>query len=86
MDFVYKGHAIIPGKPKMSDGGAQSYGTTNECSTLRVDLGDKILPITLSLYYTTFDACDVIVRKTTIGNDTDEAVRIEGLASCNLIF
>lgn len=84
MDFVYKGHAIIPGKPKMSDGGAQSYGTTNECSTLRVDLGDKILPITLSLYYTTFDACDVIVRKTTIGNDTDEAVRIEGLASLQL--
>ena len=68
----------------MEDGGAQAYGSEDNCSTLRVDLVDKVLSIDVSLYYTTFDACDVILRKTVITNNTDDPIALRAVASLQL--
>jgi len=84
LDFAYKGYEVFQGKPMMEDGGAQAYGSEDNCSTLRVDLVDKVLSIDVSLYYTTFDACDVILRKTVITNNTDDPIALRAVASLQL--
>ncbi|MCK9286851.1 MAG: alpha-galactosidase [Sphaerochaetaceae bacterium] len=83
-DFVYKGHRILKGKPRSFAGLAESYGDNKQCSTLVVALEDKISLLRIELYYTVFEACDVIVRKTALTNGLQEAVTIERIASSQL--
>lgn len=84
LDFVYKSHTLTKGKPIFHDGNAQAYGTPEDSSTLAITLTDKKLPITLTLYYTTFDTCDVILRKAVLSNDMEGKLLIRNLSSLQL--
>ena len=84
LDFVYASHSIIQGKPLDTVGNAQAYGDSEKCMTLQVELKDTCLDISLILSYTTFDQCDVLLRKTEIINRTKETVTIRNLSSLQL--
>jgi len=83
-DFIYTGHRILKGKPRSFSGLAESYGDHSQCSTLVIVLADKISPVKLELYYTVFDQCDVIVRRSTLTNGDQQPITIERLASLQL--
>jgi len=84
LDFLYKNHKIVKGKPLFFDGNAQAYATDEEATTLSILLQDKVLPITLELYYTTFDACDVLLRKAVVTNGMESDLVVKGLDSLQL--
>ncbi len=84
LDFIYKEHRIIPGKPRSFSGLPSCYGDKDVCDTLEVVLKEKLLPLRLSLTYTAFEDCNVICRKATLYNDGSDTVVIRNLASLQL--
>lgn len=85
LDFIYKSHRFIEGKPKFPGLIAQSYAKkASEATTLQVFLVDKNLPLLLTLNYTMFTECDVLVRSCILTNGTKENIVIHNLASLQL--
>lgn len=84
LDFVYKAHRIIKGKPSRFENFAQSYANEEEATTIEIQLEDKVLPIMLQLNYTVFPNCDTMVRSATITNKTATTVLIKNIASLQL--
>lgn len=83
-DFLYAEHRIVKGKPRTFSGLPESYGDKHNCTTLVVVLKEKASALRLELFYTTFDHADVIVRRTTIANDTNEILELDRIASLQL--
>ena len=83
-DFIYREHRIIKGKPRSFSGLPESYGDKNQCTTLIMVLQERSTAVRLQLMYTTFDHCDVIVRKSSLTNDLSESIDIERFASMQL--
>lgn len=83
-DFIYREHRIIKGKPRSFSGLPESYGDKNQCTTLIIVLQERSTSVRLQLTYTTFDHCDVIVRKSSLTNDLSESIDIERFASMQL--
>lgn len=74
-DFRYEGYSVIqnhtlPNLPHARGG-----------ETLRVDLQDKANCLSLHLFYTVFDDCDVVVRSCAISNLSDFEVYVNKLSS-----
>lgn len=85
LDFVYKAHRIVKGKPQIKGIPAQSYTENpDDATTLQFQLVDKKLPIVLQLNYTMFTDCDVIVRSAVITNGLKENIIIRNMASLQL--
>ena len=85
LDFVYRSHKFIEGKPKFPGLIAQSYARkASEATTLQVFLVDKNLPLLLTLNYTMFTECDVLVRSCILTNGMKESIVIRNLASLQL--
>lgn len=85
LDFVYRSHKFIEGKPKFPGLIAQSYAKkASEATTLQVFLVDKNLPLLLTLNYTMFTECDVLVRSCILTNGMKENIVIRNLASLQL--
>ncbi|MDD3904807.1 MAG: glycoside hydrolase family 36 N-terminal domain-containing protein, partial [Sphaerochaeta sp.] len=84
LDFIVKSYRVIPGKPRVFGGLPESYGDKSTCTTLEVMLKDTSLPIRLALTYTIFEDSDVITRRTTIFNDTDQILIIRNISSLQL--
>ena len=85
LDFVYQGHRIVEGKPQLPNTLAQSYSeTTEDSTTLQIQMADKKLPIYLQMNYTVFKDCDVIVRSCILTNRTKQNIVIRNLASLQL--
>ncbi len=85
LDFVYRAHRFLKGKPQIKGIPAQSYtDNPDDATTLQFQLADKKLPIVLQLNYTMFKDCDVIVRSCTITNGLKENIIIRNLASLQL--
>ena len=85
LDFVYKAHRVIKGKPSLQNIGAQSYADDESAATtVQIQLADKKLPIVLQLNYTVFTECDVIARSCIITNGTKENITIRNIASLQL--
>lgn len=84
LDFVYKAHRIIKGKPCYLEHFAQSYATEEEATTLEILLEDTELQIELQLNYTVFHNCDTIARSATVTNKTNANVLIKNIASLQL--
>ncbi len=85
-DFTYVSHEIVPGDTPMLDGLPSSYGTDDQCSTLRVDLVDAATAVRLQLFYTVYDAVDVITRRAVLINasgddDPEYAAQSTGTAA-----
>ncbi len=86
LDFVYKAHRIIKGKPSRFEHFAESYANEDEATTLEIQLEDKVIPIILQLNYTVFFNCDTIVRSCTLTNKTTSSVLIQNIASLQMDF
>ena len=85
LDFVYKAHRVLAGKPENKALSACSYADDpNEATTVQIQLQDRKLPIVMQLDYTIFYGCDVIARSCTIVNRTDKPITIRNLASLQL--
>lgn len=84
LDFVYVSHEIISAKPKTFSSLPESYGSREECDSLRITLKDKELDIKLVLTYGVFHLCDVITRKAELFNFSTKNITIESLYSLQL--
>jgi len=85
LDFVYRAHRVLPGKPENRSIPARSYADDpNEATTVQIQLADRKLPIVMQIDYTVFNDCDVIARSCTITNGTDRNIIIRNLASLQL--
>nr|WP_319474109.1 alpha-galactosidase [uncultured Sphaerochaeta sp.] len=84
LDFIVKSYRILPGKPRTFSGLPESYGDKATCTTLEVMLKEACLPLRLALTYTVFEESNVITRRATLYNDSNEEVTIKNLASAQL--
>ncbi|MBJ2355006.1 alpha-galactosidase [Sphaerochaeta sp. S2] len=84
LDFIVKSYRILPGKPRTFSGMPESYGDKTTCTTLEVMLKEACLPLRLALTYTVFEDSNVITRRATLYNDSNEEVTIKNLASAQL--
>jgi len=78
-DFRYLRHEIINGVVPCQDGLPDAHADDGKAETLRVTMGDA--GVELDLYYTVFDNCDVIVRRSVLRNTSPEPVVIRRLMS-----
>lgn len=85
LDFVYKAHRFVDGKPKTQSLIAQSYANfPEEATTLQIQMADKKLPLVLQLNYTMFKESDTLVRSCILTNGMKENIIIRNLASLQL--
>ncbi|WP_319756613.1 alpha-galactosidase [uncultured Sphaerochaeta sp.] len=84
LDFIVKSYRILPGKPRTFSGLPESYGDKTTCTTLEVMLKEACLPLRLALTYTVFEDSNVITRRATLYNDSNEEITIKNLASAQL--
>lgn len=61
-----------------------AYDDTGLAQTLKLVLREKGRPVKLEMYYTVFEACDVITRSCTLVNEGNAPVRIDRLYSAQL--
>lgn len=81
LDFGYDSHRIEKFSPVLP-GLPSAYG--DDASTLVVTLKERLLPLSLELYYTIYSDTDVIVRHTRIYNNGKREVYINALSSLQL--
>ncbi|MBR3704062.1 MAG: alpha-galactosidase, partial [Oscillospiraceae bacterium] len=84
-DFRFESADILDEKPAL-DGLPSAYDETGTAQTLRIHLLDKRNKLRLTLYYTTFDDCDVITRSATLWNLGSESITILRLMSNQVDF
>ena len=83
-DFLYVEHRIIKGKPRSFSGLPESYIEDGTAMTLIIVTVDQTTDLKVEHYYTTFDATDVIVRKSSLTNNSSHDVSIERFMSLQL--
>lgn len=69
LSYVF--HEIMPGKPRL-EGLPATFGTEEECETLKIVCKDKYVGMQVELIYTTFHDTDVITRSARIINAGQE--------------
>lgn len=67
----YVSHEIVPGKPKL-DGLPATFGTEEECTTLKLVCADRYIGMQVELLYTVFHDVDVITRSVKVTNTGKE--------------
>ena len=83
-DFLYVEHRIINGKPRSFSGLPESHIENGTAMTLIVVTVDEATQIKVEHYYTTFDTTDVIVRKSSLTNNSTQDISIERFMSLQL--
>ncbi len=83
LDFIYEDYEIMEGKPE-SEGLPSSYGNSDECRTLKINLKDRNGSLKIGLYYTVFEKENVIARSMNIQNAGDAPVRLLKAMSAQL--
>ena len=79
-DFIYDSCEIVEGEAE-----ARTLPTAyGNATTLILKLADKASKLKLLLYYTTFEECDVIARRSVLVNEGEEPVKIERLLSLSM--
>ena len=63
----YVSHEIVPGKPKL-EGLPATFGTEEECTTLKLLCEDRYVGMQVELLYTVFHDVDVITRSVRVTN------------------
>ncbi|MDD3660803.1 MAG: glycoside hydrolase family 36 N-terminal domain-containing protein, partial [Lachnospiraceae bacterium] len=79
-DFTFQKYEIIKGNVPMQTL-PSAYGTEHETQTLIVTLFDEVQNVTLKLYYSVYEACDVITRRVVMTNHAVKAVSIRKIQS-----
>ena len=83
-DFIYIGHTISDGKPKLEGLPATYTESEEEAQTLCVKLKDKVTGIVLELLYTVFAQGGILARSARFINDGTEAVHLLSAMSLSL--
>ena len=82
-DFTYVKHDIFSGAAAM-DALPGALDTLGTAATLRVDMRDDAGEVSLSLFYTLFPECDIIVRRCVLSNFSEKPLEIRRLLSMML--
>lgn len=82
-DFVYQSHRVLNGPVPMSQL-PSAQGSEADCQTLEITLREAIMPVTLTLYYTAYEAADVITRRAVLSNQDERPLTIRKLMSLML--
>lgn len=82
-ELGYEGYEIINGKPSI-EGLPATWGNQEDCTTLKLYLGDPVLGIKVCLQYTVFSHLDAITRSAVIENRGKESVYLEKVLSACL--
>ena len=85
-DFRFREAVLLPEAPDWDLPTAYSDGKTGPAEHLKLILRDEARKLTLELYYSVYEDCDVICRKSRLYNEGDEAVTVERLMSTQLDF
>ncbi|MGX6969839.1 alpha-galactosidase [Vagococcus bubulae] len=83
--FRYLNHEIVKGVIGL-DNMPYCHDNKNEAETLIVYLKDNTSEIVISLYYTIYAESNIIVRKTSVTNQSSESVMINNIKSFSLDF
>lgn len=81
--LTYAGHRIFGGKPALP-GLPATYGGEEDCATLELTCCDKVLGLTVRLYYTAFEKLDAICRSVQIENSGTEPLKLTSVLSACL--
>lgn len=82
-ELKFKGYEILPGKPVL-EGLPATWGSGEDCTTLKLHLEDELLGLKVCLLYTAFEGLDVITRSVLVENAGKEAVYLEKVLSACL--
>ncbi|MDD4164378.1 MAG: alpha-galactosidase [Eubacteriales bacterium] len=86
IDLHYESHDVISGKPELKGLPAVYAEKSDEAETLIITLKDSVSKITVKLYYTLFEALDILCRHAEIINDSDKSVFINRAMSASVDF
>lgn len=86
VNFVYKEHRIIAGKPSISPLPATYINNEDEACTLEIDLYDELIDCGLTLSYTIFADMPVLTRNVRIHNFGCDRLTIERIMSASFDF
>lgn len=67
VEIGYVGHSIFPGKKKL-EGLPATFGEAEDCTSLVIELEDKVLGLMVELQYTAYEKLDAITRSVRISN------------------
>ncbi len=79
-DFIYKSHRVFAGTAHMQTL-PQSYGEEGDCDTLEITLEDESNCVELLLYYTVYEATDIICRRAVLVNHNEKPLVVRRLMS-----
>lgn len=82
-DFLFEKAEILQNKYELAEM-PSSYDENGKAETLLVTLKDKHYELTLELYYSVFEDCDVIARSAKFLNSSEETVKLRRLMSLQL--
>lgn len=85
VDFVIYDYEVRKGKKDLETL-PSAYGDENECEQLILKLSDKEYASRMDLVYTVFPDSDVILRSSTVYNDSDQLLYIDRLLSTCVDF
>ncbi len=86
VNFTYKNHEIIKGKPEFPGMPETKANAQSKVSTLKITLQDTVAAIEVDLYYSVFDDLDIITRRCIIRNLDKQVLTIEKAMSMNIDF
>ncbi|MCD7808574.1 MAG: alpha-galactosidase [Erysipelotrichaceae bacterium] len=84
VNFVYKQHEIIKGKPSLENLPATYVEDNNESTTLKITLYDDVIETYLILSYTIYENRNVITRNAYIKNNGKQKIVINQIMSMSL--
>lgn len=82
-DFIYDSYEITGGKPAL-ESLPSSYDVSDGANHLILRLKECGSGLVMELHYHVFEECNVITRYTKLINNTDAAVRIDKMMSCQI--
>ena len=83
---VYKSHKIYKGK-QIIEGMPSLYADEGDAvETLEINLKDDLTGLGIILYYSVYEAYDVITRRVTFVNEGQHKIQLEKALSCNVDF
>lgn len=85
-EFVYAGHRICAGKPKLEGLPATYVESEDEASTLEVDLYDAFSQTTITLMYTIFESMPAIARSARFTCHGEQGVVLDRALSLSVDF
>ena len=85
-DARYEGHEILPGKPPIAGLPCSHAESGDAVQTLVITLFDRLLQLRIRLFYTVFEAFDLICRHTEFENCSGAPITLDRALSFSMDF